>query len=235
MVIKMANPVFNINYPQLSIAESKHVFPVRRIYCVGQNYTAHTIEMGGDPTRDAPFFFSKPADAVCQAANIPWPSRTSNLHYEVELVVAIGKTGVNMTLDQANQAIYAYAVGVDLTRRDLQKKAKEQGRPWDTAKGFDCSAPVGQLLLAENWHPEKDKIINILVNGEERQSSCLDKLIWTVPELIKELSTYYTLQPGDLIFTGTPSGVGPISRGDVILAMVNGLPDLSFTLGEKEL
>jgi fumarylpyruvate hydrolase len=231
----MVNPVFNLNYPQLSIAQSEHTFPVRRIYCVGQNYTAHTIEMGGDPARDAPFFFSKPADALCQIENIPWPSRTSNLHYEVELVVAIDKTGADMSLDQANDAIYAYAVGVDLTRRDLQKQAKDKGRPWDTAKGFDFSAPVGQLLLAEHWQLEKDKTIQIQVNGEEKQKSSLDKLIWSVPELIKELSTYYTLQPGDLIFTGTPSGVGPVSRGDVILATVNGLPGLSFTIGEKEL
>jgi fumarylpyruvate hydrolase len=231
----MVNPVFNLNYPQLSIAQSEHTFPVRRIYCVGQNYTAHTIEMGGDPTRDAPFFFSKPSDAVCQIDNIPWPGRTSNLHHEVELVVAIGKAGTDMTLEQANDAIYAYAVGVDLTRRDLQQQAKEKGRPWDTAKGFDFSAPVGELLLAENWQPEKDKTIKILINGEEKQTSSLDQLIWSVPELIKELSTYYRLQPGDLIFTGTPSGVGPISRGDSILAMVNGLPELSFTIGEKEL
>ncbi|MFT5519884.1 MAG: fumarylpyruvate hydrolase [Enterobacterales bacterium] len=231
----MVNSVFNLTYSQLQIAESVQTFPVRRIYCVGQNYTAHTIEMGGDPTRDAPFFFSKPSDAVCQIDNIPWPGRTSNLHHEVELVVAIGKAGTDMTLEQANDAIYAYAVGVDLTRRDLQQQAKEKGRPWDTAKGFDFSAPVGELLLAENWQPEKDKTIKILINGEEKQTSSLDQLIWSVPELIKELSTYYRLQPGDLIFTGTPSGVGPISRGDSILAMVNGLPELSFTIGEKEL
>ena len=231
----MVNPLFNLTYSQLQIAESEQTFPVRRIYCVGQNYTAHTIEMGGDPTRDAPFFFSKPADAACQIENIPWPGRTSNLHHEVELVVAIGKAGTDMSLEQASDAIYAYAVGVDLTRRDLQQQAKEKGRPWDTAKGFDFSAPVGQLLLAENWQPEKDKTIKILVNGEEKQTSSLDKLIWSVPELIKELSTYYRLQPGDLIFTGTPSGVGPVSRGDSILALVNGLPELSFTIGEKEL
>jgi fumarylpyruvate hydrolase len=148
--------------------------------------------------------------------------------------VAIGKAGVNMNLEQAVESIYAYAVGVDLTRRDLQIKAKEKGRPWDTSKGFDYSAPIGELRLVENWQPEKDKMIKILVNGDEKQTSSLDKLIWSVPELIKELSTYYTLHPGDLIFTGTPSGVGPLERGDKVIAMVSGLPELSFTIGEKE-
>jgi len=230
----MSNPVFNLHYPQLYITESKYSFPVRRVYCVGQNYSAHTIEMGGDPSRDAPFFFSKPADAICQLKTIPWPTRTANLHYEVELVIALGKAGINMTIEQANESIYAYGVGVDLTRRDLQKQAKEKGRPWDTAKGFDFSAPIGQLVLADNWQIEENKTIKLLVNGIEKQTSSLGKLIWSVPELIKELSTYYSLQAGDLIFTGTPAGVGALLKGDIVQANIDGLPELSFTMGDSK-
>lgn len=226
----MANTVFNFQPNCLSILDEEATFPVHRIYCVGRNYAAHTLEMGGDPKKDAPFFFSKPADAACQLQQVPWPSRTNNLHHEVELVVAIGKAGSDLSLEQAADSVYAYGVGVDLTRRDLQKAAKDKGRPWDTAKGFDYSAPMGPLVLADKWQFDGNKSIRLSVNSEVRQEATLEQLIWNIPELIKELSTYYSLAPGDLIFTGTPAGVSALCKGDRITASVEGLPELEFTL-----
>ena len=216
----MTKPIFKLQYPLLSISGSMDEFPVHRIYCVGQNYAAHTVEMGGDPSRDAPFFFSKPADAACQQQHLPWPTRTNNLHHEVELVVAIGQGG----------SIFGYAVGVDLTRRDLQAEAKQSGRPWDTAKGFDYSAPVSKLVRAESWQFDDQKTISLTVNGLTKQKATLAQLIWKVPELIVELSSYYALSEGDLIFTGTPAGVGALSPGDTVHASIEGLPDLRFTM-----
>ncbi len=227
----MTHPIFNLSYPELVISNSDTTFPVHRIYCVGQNYAAHTIEMGGNPERNSPFFFSKPADAACQTRQLPWPSKTENLHHEVELVVAIGKEGKELSLDEAKDLIFGYAIGVDLTRRDLQTTAKNHGRPWDTAKGFDYSAPIGHLMSAEYWQPDEDKDISISINGKIRQQATLAQLIWKIPELLMELSLYYKLSEGDLVFTGTPAGVSSLSPGDVILATIDGLPDLSFKIG----
>ena len=194
-------------------------FPVRRILCVGQNYAAHAREMGNDPTRQAPFFFSKPADAIVTDGGDPaYPSATANLHYEVELVAAIGEGG----------AIVGWAVGVDLTRRDLQAQAKEKGRPWDAAKGFDQSAPCGPLTLGPL--PEPEGPIAITVNGETKQSSTLAEMIWNPAEIVGKAGELWALQPGDLIFTGTPEGVGPLVAGDVVEATVAGLEALRFTV-----
>ncbi len=229
----MSKPIFTLIYPELIISGDSKTFPVHRIYCVGQNYAAHTIEMGGDPNRDMPFFFTKPADAACQLSELPWPSKTDNLHYEVELVVAIGKSGTHLSLEEAEACIYAYTVGVDLTRRDLQAVAKSSGRPWDTSKGFDFSAPVADLIPATQWTPEESKEILLSLNGEVKQRATLSQLIWKIPELIRELSMFYNLSEGDLIFTGTPAGVGKLSAGDHVQASVEGLPELSFTIGKN--
>jgi fumarylpyruvate hydrolase len=202
-------------------------FPVRRIFCVGRNYAAHAREMGNDD-REPPFFFAKPADAVvANNAAVPYPPRTSNFHHEVELVVAIGSAGKNVAKGDASALIYGYAVGIDLTRRDLQNQAKDGGKPWDTSKGFDHSAPMAAI------HPRKDVgliesgEIWLKVNGKDRQRANLAEMTWKVPEIIAELSTLFELAPGDLIFTGTPAGVGPLARGDVIEAGIDGLTTLN--------
>lgn len=207
-------------------------FPVRRIYCVGRNYAAHTLEMGGDPAREDPFFFTKPADAVVRTgATIPYPSKTENLHHEIELVVALGKGGSDVAVDDALGLVFGYATGVDLTRRDLQNEAKSLRRPWDMSKGFDRSAPMAALTRAsEIGHPTTGAI-SLHVNGEARQSSDLAALIWSVPETISFLSGLVELAPGDLIFTGTPDGVGPLERGDSVTGHVDGLEDLEFSIG----
>ena len=226
----MSQTIFNLKYPSLSILNSDKTFPVHRIYCVGQNYAAHTVEMGGDPSRDAPFFFSKPADAVSQSKSLPWPPRTQDLHHEVELVVAIGCSGKNFNLKEAEDCIFGYGVGVDLTRRDLQAVAKKSGRPWDTAKGFDHSAPISSLVPVKDWTIEGNKSISLSVNNKVRQQATLEQLIWNIPELISELSSLYTLSEGDLIFTGTPAGVSALTAGDTVQASIEGLPDLRFTM-----
>ena len=230
----MTNSIFNLNYPELIISNSTDKFPVHRIYCVGQNYMAHTIEMGGNPNRDTPFFFSKPADAACQIDLIPWPQKTDCLHHEVELVVALKSGGTNINIEQAKSCIYGYAVGVDLTRRDLQATAKTTGRPWDTAKGFDNSAPMGHIVAVEDWQFNSDTTISLSVNDIERQQSKLSQLIWTVPELLVELSTYYNLKAGDLIFTGTPAGVSALEISDEVKATIDGLPELIFSFEDKK-
>jgi fumarylpyruvate hydrolase len=199
-------------------------FPVHRIYCVGRNYAAHAREMGGNPEREPPFFFSKPADAiVANGVAVPYPPRTSNLHHEIELVVAIGRAGRAIQVDDALDHVYGYAVGNDLTRRDLQTAARESGKPWDVAKGFDRSAPISAIHpVSDVGHPRRGAIW-LKVNGAERQRADLAEMIWKVPEIIAELSTYYALAPGDLIFTGTPAGVGALKRGDEIEGGIDGL------------
>jgi fumarylpyruvate hydrolase len=206
-------------------------FPVHRVYCVGRNYAKHAREMGMDPEREPPFFFSKPADAVVpNGTPVPYPPRTSNLHHEIELVVAIGMGGRDIPLANALAHVFGYAVGNDLTRRDLQFEAREQRRPWDVAKGFDCSAPVSAIRpAAEVGHPERG-VIWIEVNGESRQRADLSEMIWSVPEIVAELSTYFELRPGDLIFTGTPEGVGPVQRGDSLVGGIDGLETLRTTI-----
>ncbi|HET6564508.1 MAG TPA: fumarylacetoacetate hydrolase family protein [Xanthomonadales bacterium] len=211
----------------LAVHGSKQRFPVRRIYCVGQNYGAHAVEMGSDPNREPPFFFTKPAQAVVtggQAAH--YPSRTRNLHHEIELVVALASGGSNITAGQAWDHVFGLAVGLDLTRRDLQGEAKKAGRPWDTGKAFDESAPLSELHpLSETGHVSRGRIW-LQVNGESRQEGDVSQMIWSIPEVIAELSTLFTLQPGDLIFTGTPAGVSAIQPGDVLEGGVEGVARL---------
>jgi fumarylpyruvate hydrolase len=217
--------------PTVEVAGSGLRFPVHRIYCVGRNYAAHAREMGMDPDREPPFFFAKPADAVvANGTPVPYPPRTANLHHEIELVVAIGSGGRDIPLERALAHVFGYAVGNDLTRRDLQFAAREQGRPWDVAKGFDASAPVSAIRpAAEVGHPERAAIW-LEVNGETRQRASLSEMIWSVPEIVAELSTYFELRPGDLIFTGTPEGVGPVGPGDSLVGGIDGLETLRTTI-----
>jgi len=222
---------FTVAQPTIEIAGGPQRFPVHRIYCVGRNYEAHVREMGNDPQREPPCFFMKPADAVvANGSPVPYASRTSNLHHEVELVVAIGAGGRHMTLRSALDHVFGYAVGNDLTRRDLQAAAKDKGLPWDVAKGFDHSAPTSAIrTVADAGHLSSGRIW-LEVNGHKRQDANLAEMIWSVPEIIVELSTLYELQPGDLIFTGTPAGVGPVQRGDSIVAGIDGLDTLRTTI-----
>jgi fumarylpyruvate hydrolase len=224
-VIQASPPV------SVEVAGSSERFPVHRIYCVGRNYAAHAREMGMDPEREPPFFFSKPADAIVpNGAAVPYPPRTSNLHHEIELVVAIGAGGRDIPLANALAHVYGYAVGNDLTRRDLQFAAREKGQPWDVAKGFDHSAPITAIRrAAEVGHCERGRIW-IEVNGERRQQADLSEMIWSVPEIVAELSTLFELRPGDLIFTGTPAGVGPVKPGDSLVGGIDGLETLRTTI-----
>lgn len=205
-------------------------FPVRRIYCVGRNYADHAREMGADPTREAPFFFSKPRDALAAGGNIPYPPATADLHYEVELVLALGSGGFNLTPDAAAACIWGTAVGIDLTRRDLQAQAKAKGRPWDTAKGFDASAPIG--LIRPGPAPAKGTI-TLSVNGQIRQSGDVADMIWSSAEILSHLSALFDLAAGDLVFTGTPAGVGPVSIGDTLDARAGDLPGLQVTIAPR--
>lgn len=227
----MSSLLFEVTTPSVPVAGGAELFPVHRIYCVGQNYAAHAREMGSDPDRAPPFYFSKPADAIVQnGARIPFPSRTSDLHHEIELVVAIGKGGSGISAGDASSHIYGYAVGIDLTRRDLQAQAKKAGKPWDTAKGFDCSAPISKIhRAADIGHPDKGRIW-LAVNGTVRQDGNLEELIWRVPEAVAELSTYFELRPGDLLFTGTPSGVGALQRGDRITGGIDGIDEIAVEI-----
>ncbi len=202
-------------------------FPVRRIFCVGRNYAEHSREMGGDPTREAPFFFTKPTDAVVPSgAAIPYPPMTADLHHEAELVVAIGTGGADIALADAPAHIWGFAAGNDLTRRDLQAQAKAARRPWDMAKGFDNSAVIGALHAG----PLADGAITCTVGDRLTQSARLSDMIWSVPEIIAELSRYVRLEAGDLIFTGTPAGVGPIGRGETCTVTIDGLSPATVTL-----
>lgn len=212
----------------LPVHASQSRFPLRRIFCVGRNYSEHIREMGGDPTREAPFFFTKPADSVVESGRtIPYPPMTDDLHHEAELVVAIGKGGADIALADAPAHIWGHAAGNDLTRRDLQAQAKAARRPWDMAKGFDNSAVVGALHPG----PLGDGAIICTVGGRVTQSARLSDMIWSVPEIIAELSRYVTLQAGDLIFTGTPAGVGPILRGETCTVTIEGLSPATVMLG----
>ncbi|MCA8885542.1 MAG: fumarylacetoacetate hydrolase family protein [Hyphomonadaceae bacterium] len=217
--------------PSVAIAASDQRFPVRRIFCVGRNYADHVREMGNDPKSEPPLFFSKPADAVVESgAAIAYPSNTSNLHHEVELVIAIGSGGLNIDEASALSHVWGYAVGVDLTRRDRQAEAKKAGTPWDTAKGFDHSAPVGALTPASASGDPARARIWIKVNGETRQDAATGDMIWSVPEIIAALSRWWELKPGDLIFTGSPSGVAALNPGDTIECGIDGLAPLSFSI-----
>ncbi len=217
--------------PSVAIASSDSRFPVHRIYCVGRNYAEHAREMGGDPKREPPFFFCKPADAVVTSGSaIPYPPATQNLHHEVELVVALQSGGAYIKPEAALQLVFGYAVGVDLTRRDLQQAVREKGRPWDVGKAFDRSAPIGALVPASASGHLSQAAIGLKVNGEAKQSGDVRDMIWNVADIIAHLSELFELKAGDLIFTGTPAGVGPIKPGDRIEATINALPALNFTV-----
>jgi len=206
-------------------------FPVRRIFCVGRNYADHVREMGGDPKSDPPVFFTKPADAiVASGSTIGYAPRTSNLHHEVELVVALKSGGSDIPQEHALSHVYGYAVGNDLTRRDLQHALREKGLPWDMSKAFDESAQIGAILPAERFGTLDAQAIWLEVNGQKRQQSQLSQMIWSVPEIISILSSYMQLAAGDLIYTGTPDGVGPLQRGDSVRAGIEGLPPLEFRI-----
>ena len=217
------------------IAGSQDSFPVRRVYCVGRNYAAHAREMGFDPDREPPFFFCKPADAVVPVAqgstlSLPYPPETANLHYEIELVAAIDKGGADISVDDALHHVWGYAVGLDMTRRDLQMKMREAGRPWELGKAFDQSAPIGPLHPAQSVSGIEQAGIWLQVNGADRQRSDIGKLIWSIAETIAYLSKYFRLEAGDLIYTGTPEGVGPVVRGDKMVGGVDGLGTLSVQM-----
>jgi fumarylpyruvate hydrolase len=226
---------FELPVAAVPIVGSEQSYPVRRIYCVGRNYAEHAQEMGFTG-REPPFFFAKPADSIVYAApgetaTIPYPSQTANLHYEIELVVAIGKQGVNIAAEDAAQYIFGYAVGIDMTRRDLQLDLRKAGRPWELGKAYDQSAPIGPILPAAQAADMTATRIWIDVNGEMRQDSDTSKLIWNVNETIAHLSRYFELFPGDLIYSGTPAGVGAVVAGDVMTGGVEGLGEIRVKVG----
>jgi len=222
-----------LNVPQASvaIADSNECFPVRRIFCIGRHYAAHAKEMGGDPDREPPFYFNKAADTVVASGSVvDYPPRTDDLQHEIELVVAIKKKGRNLSVGHAEELVYGYAVGIDLTRRDLQAQAKASGWPWDVAKNFDQSAPVGAIHAASAiGHPGRGRIW-LAVNGEIRQDGNLDEMIWTVPQLLAEISTYCALAAGDLVFTGTPAGVGRLVPGDKVTGGIEGVGEIGIEI-----
>lgn len=216
--------------PSTAVLGAPERFPVRRIYCVGRNYAAHAREMGADPTRETPFFFTKPGDAVVETdSEIPYPPLTEDLHHEVELVIAIGSAAQDITVERALEVVWGWAVGVDLTRRDLQAAAKAKGQPWDASKGFDYSAPLGPITSRRQLALPSGAI-RLSVEGQVRQQASLSDMIWTPAEIIAQCSRVWRLEPGDLIFTGTPEGVGPIAQGERVRAEIDGLAPLDFTI-----
>jgi fumarylpyruvate hydrolase len=220
--------------PSIAVAGSNARFPVRRVFCVGRNYASHAREMGSDPDREPPFFFTKPADAVVPASGtVPYPTETQDLHHEVELVVALGAGGANVSPDAALKMVWGYGVGLDLTRRDLQAAAKDTGRPWDMAKGFDASAPCSELHpVGQVGYPAKGRIW-LEVNGALRQQGDLDEMIWPVADVISYLSRFVALAPGDLIYSGTPSGVAALAPGDKVRGGVDGVCTFELEIGAK--
>jgi fumarylpyruvate hydrolase len=221
--------------PSLAVAGTPARFPVRRLVCVGRNYAEHAREMGRDPDREPPFFFFKPADAVVDDGSVvPYPPATANLQFEIELVVAIGRWGRRIAAAQALEHVFGYAAGIDLTRRDLQLAAREQGRPWDWGKGFDGSAPIGAVLpVSGGGHPRSGRIW-LAVNGAVKQHADLGEMIWPVPDIIARVSDAMTLRPGDVIMTGTPAGVGPLVPGDRVTGGVDGVGAIAIRIGERE-
>lgn len=220
--------------PSVEILGSDARFPVNRIFCVGRNYEAHAREMGFAADRDAPIYFTKSPTAVCHSGStIPYPPGTSNCHYEVELVVAISGAAFRIAEADALSIVAGYGLGIDMTRRDLQNAARDQGRPWDTGKDFENAAVLGRLTPAASF-ALADQRIALTQNGEVRQDAQLSDMIWSVPELIADLSRFYHLAPGDLIYTGTPAGVGPIAPGDTLVGTIDGLDDLELAIGPAE-
>jgi len=213
--------------PTLPVRGTAKLFPVHRIYCVGRNFADHAIEMGHDPNREPPFFFQKNPDTlVLSGSDFPYPSASKDVHHEIELVVALSKGGTDIPLDQAMDHVFGYAVGLDMTRRDLQGEAKKMGRPWETGKAFEASAPCTELVPVAEVPDVTAGSVELTVNGEVRQSGDLNQMIWKIPEMISYLSGLFELQPGDLIFAGTPAGVGAVNRGDELVGTVAGVGEL---------
>jgi fumarylpyruvate hydrolase len=232
---QQAKTPFAVPAVTLPIVGSDEVFPVRRIYCIGRNYRAHAIEMGSNPDREPPFFFQKPTDAIQfvaagTVADHPYPTLTKNYHYEAELVAALGRGGRNISVEQALDYVYGYSLGLDMTRRDLQRAMGDEKKPWEIGKSFDKSAPIGAIhKLAQTGHFKQGEIW-LKVNGQTKQKANLSQMIWSVAEQISRLSQAFELFPGDIIYSGTPENVGPVVRGDVIEMHIDGLPNLSVKI-----
>jgi fumarylpyruvate hydrolase len=231
----VGKPVFEVAAVTVPIVGTSDVFPIRRIYCIGRNYAAHAREMGSDPTREPPFFFQKPTDAiqfipVGLTMDHPYPSLTKNYHYEVELVAALNKGGRNISIEKALDLVYGYALGLDMTRRDLQRGMGDQKKPWEIGKSFDMSAPIGPIHPVANVGHFKDGAISLKVNGEIKQNANLNQMIWSVAEQISKLSEAFELKAGDIIYSGTPENVGPVVRGDVIECNIDKLLKLSVRI-----
>ncbi len=228
-------PAFKVSYAVVPIVGSDKGFPVRRIYCIGRNYAAHAREMGADPTREPPFFFQKPTDAIQYVAvgttvDHPYPTLTKNYHYEAELVVTLDKGGKNIPVEQALTLVHGYAVGLDMTRRDLQRASGAEKKPWEIGKAFDHSAPIGPIhTVAQVGHPASG-VISLKVNGEIKQNANLDQMIWNVAEQISRISEAFELFPGDVIYSGTPENVGPVVQGDLVEVHIDGLPELNIRI-----
>src|SRR6516165_2874051 len=228
-------PIFEVPAIRVPIAGENDVFPIRRIYCIGRNYAAHAIERGSDPTREPPFFFQKPTDAihyvaVGEVADHPYPSLTRNYHHEVELVAALKSGGTNISPEKALDHVYGYALGLDMTRRDLQNGMAAEKKPWEIGKSFDHAAVIGPILSATKTGHLTKGAISLAVNGTVRQASDLDKMIWSVAEQVAKLSEAFELKAGDIIYSGTPENVGPVVKGDVLLCKLDGLPDMSIRI-----
>jgi fumarylpyruvate hydrolase len=228
-----AKPILDVPVTTIPIVGTSDVFPVRRIYCIGRNYAAHAREMGSDPTREPPFFFQKPTDAIQNVApgtvaDHPYPTLTKNYHYEVELVAALDKGGRSIPIASALSCVYGYAIGLDMTRRDLQRAMGDEKKPWEIGKSFDMSAPIGPLHRATG--PMDKGAIWLKVNGVTKQNANLNQMIWNVAEQISKLSDAFEMKPGDIIFSGTPENVGPVVRGDVIDCHIDGLPNLGVKI-----
>ena len=232
----MTLPLFDLPAdPTVPMVGEDARFPVRRIFCVGRNYAAHAREMGAEPDREAPFYFTKSPWAICPSgAAIPYPPGTTNCHYEMELVIAIGAPAFRIAAEHALSAVLGYACGFDMTRRDLQNAAKDRGRPWDLGKDFENAAVIGPITRARAFGSIGDKTIRLTQNGIVRQDAVLSDMIFTVPELIAHLSTFYHLAPGDLLYTGTPAGVGPVAEGDVLVGTIDGLAPVELTIAAAE-
>jgi 2-keto-4-pentenoate hydratase/2-oxohepta-3-ene-1,7-dioic acid hydratase in catechol pathway len=232
---KPAAPLFTVPQTMIPIVGEERGFPVRRIYCIGRNYAAHSREMGSDPTREPPFFFQKPTDAIQFVAigsigDHPYPSLTKNYHHEIELVAALQSGGRDIPVDRALDHVYGYAVGLDMTRRDLQREMGDQKKPWEIGKSFDHAAPIGPIHpVSKVGHPQKG-VISLAVNGKIRQNADLSQMIWSVAEQIAHLSAAFELAAGDIIYSGTPENVGPVVKDDVLLCKIEGLPDMSIRI-----
>lgn len=222
-------------YPSAPVQDEDRLFPIWRIFCVGRNYVEHAKEMGAEVDREAPFYFTKPASAyVPTGGTIPYPPGTRNFHYEMELVIAIGAPAFRIGQEEAPSVVFGYAAGLDMTRRDLQLAAREKGRPWDLGKAFEQSAILAPIRRTTSFGELGEQRIHLSVNGEVKQDARLSDLVWTIPEIVSDLSRFYHLRPGDLIYTGTPAGVGKVEMGDRLHGEIEGLAPVAVTIGPSE-